>query len=221
MANKMGSMSPLFSFASALDTRRATPEIWSLTRGGITELWGGVSTGRTAFAQWMIGNATLGGEVVAVVDCNDAFDPASARKAGTDLGKLLWVQCGHRLEIALKAAELILHNGGFGLIVLDLGDVTLGALHKIPISYWYRFQRAVEHTPSALVILARQSVARSCSIRQIAFEQQHLWWRGAPPFQTIDRLELQAALKKPMSGFSLPVQALGNRVFNRHAMAGA
>jgi hypothetical protein len=159
-------------------------------------------------AQWMLANATRGGEVTAVVDCDDAFDPGSARKAGVDLAKLLWVQCGHRLEIALKAMDLILHSGGFGLVLLDLGDMPSGALQRIPGSYWYRFQRAVEHTPSGLVIVARQPVARSCSIRQLTFQQQRLCWRGCSPFQTIERLELQAISQKPMSGIPLPVQAV-------------
>ena len=145
MANIAASVRPLSSFTTQFEARPSEPELWTLSRGGITEILGEASTGRTALAQWMLTNATRGGEVSAVVDCDDVFDPASARKAGADLGKLLWVQCGHRLETALKATDLILHSGGFGLIVLDLGELTSGALQKIPTSYAYRFQRAVEH----------------------------------------------------------------------------
>jgi recA bacterial DNA recombination protein len=221
MANITSSVRPLSSFSAPLEARRTGPELWTLPRGGITEILGEASTGRTALAQWMIANATRGGEVVAVVDCDDAFDPASAQSAGADLGKLLWVQCGHRLEIALKATDLILHSGGFGLIVLDLGDVMSSAMQKVPMSYWYRFQRAVEHTPSALLIVGRQSAARSCSIRQLDFQQQRLWWRGRPPFQTLERLELQAASRKPMISVPLAVQVLGRNVLRRDAMAGA
>ncbi len=202
------SVQTLSRLAARFEVRSGTPGLWTLTRGGITEIFGEASSGRTAMAQWMLANATRGGEVAAVVDCDDAFDPGSARKAGVDLAKLLWVQCGHRLEIALKATDLILHSGGFGLVLLDLGDMPSGALQRIPGSYWYRFQRAVEHTPSALVIVARQPVARSCSIRQLAFQQQRLSWRGCPPFQTIERLELQAISQKPMSGIPLPVEIL-------------
>ena len=202
------SVQTLSRLAARFEVRTGTSSLWTLTRGGITELLGEVSSGRTAMAQWLLANATRGGEVAAVVDCDDAFDPGSARKAGVDLAKLLWVQCGHRLEIALKATDLILHSGGFGLVLLDLGDMHSGALQRIPGSYWYRFQRAVEHTPSALVIVARQPVARSCSIRQLEFQQQRLFWRGCPPFQTIERLQLQAVSKKPMSGVPLPIEIL-------------
>jgi hypothetical protein len=203
MANK-AAVQPLSHFTKSWEV---PPGLWTLSRGGITEIFGETSSGRTALAQWMLANTTLGGEVAAVVDCDDAFDPGSARKAGADLSKLLWVQCGHRLDVALKAADLILHSGGFGLVVLDLGDVTAAALQKIPLTYWFRYQRAVEHTPSAMLIVARQPVARSCSVRQAGFEQKRLWWKGRPPFQIIDRLELRATPRKPM-GAPQPVDAL-------------
>ena len=169
----------------------------ALPRGTICEILGEPSTGRTAVAQSMLTTVTTGGEVVAVVDCNDAFDPASAQNSGVDLSKLLLVQCGHRLEHALRATDMILHSGGFGLIVLDLCDVLYSALNRIPISYWHRFRRAVEHTPSILLVLARQSIARSCAARQFALRQQAIQWRGLPPFQTIHCLAMEAVSRKP------------------------
>lgn len=201
----MAKSAALLSFWQPLSFRPLPPDPRTLTRGGITEILGDPSSGRTTLSQSMLRNATLGGEISAVVDCHDAFDPVSARNAGVDLGKLLWVQCGHRVEAALRATDLILHAGGFGLIVLDLGDATPAMLQKVPVSYWYRFQRAIEHTPSALVIVARQAVARSSSIRQIEFKRRKIWWKGNAPFQTIDRLELQVASRKPMSGVPLIV----------------
>jgi recombination protein RecA len=147
----------------------------------------------------MLATATLGGEVMAWIDLNDSFDPASAVSAGADLSKMLWVQCRHRLETALKAADRVLHSGGFGLIVLDLCDVTAAALQRVPLSYWYRIRRAIEHTPSILLILARQSMAKSCSSCQIGLGEPLLEWRGLPPFQTIVRLESQAVSRKPFS----------------------
>jgi len=125
----------------------------------------------------MLATATLGGEVVAVVDSNDTFDPVSAQRAGADLGKLLWVQCGHRLETALRAADMILHSGGFRLILLDLCDMAPAVLDRVPVSYWYRFSRVIEHTPSLLLILSRQSAARSGATRQ--FGLRHRCFNGA------------------------------------------
>ena len=195
------------AFARAPQLGDITHGISGLPRGAISEILGAESTGRTALAHSMVATSTLGGEVTAVVDTDDAFDPASAQRAGADLGKLLWVQCGHRLETALKATDMILHSGGFGLVLLDLGDATPAALNRVPVSCWYRFRRAVEHTPSILLILSRQSAARSCTVRQFVLQQQKVQWRGAPPFQIIDRLETEAASSKPMGIAPIRLQA--------------
>jgi hypothetical protein len=203
MANILAQPKPLSSFPSAgvrAGTMEVTHGLSSLPRGAITEILGATSTGRTALAQSVLALATRGGEVAALIDCDDSFDPTSARQAGADLGKLLWVQCGHQLETALKAADMIVHSGGFGLVVLDLCDAAPAALQRIPISYWYRFRRAVEHTPSILLLLASQPVARSCSSRQLDLQKPLIHWRGQTPFQTIERLDAQVFSRKPMNG---------------------
>jgi recombination protein RecA len=155
----------------------------------------------------MLATATLGGEVVAVVDSNDTFDPVSAQRAGADLGKLLWVQCGHRLETALQASDMILHSGGFGLILVDLCDMAPAVLDRMPVSYWYRFRRAIEHTSSLMLILSRQSVARSCATRQFGLRQQMVHWRGEAPFQTMQWLAMEAASRKPMGTSPVNLEA--------------
>ncbi len=69
----------------------------------------------------------------------------------------------HRLEQVLRATDLLLESGGFGLIVLDLGDVPPQAAHHIPLTTWFRFRRAVEHKPTMLLVLEQQPIAGSCS----------------------------------------------------------
>jgi recombination protein RecA len=190
-----------------VDFEDALRGLCSLPRGSITEILGDRSTGRTALAQSMLATATLAGEVAAWIDGHDSFDPASAARAGADLGKLLWVQCAHSMETAVKAADMVLHSGGFGLIVLDLCDVPSIALQRIPLSYWYRLRRAVEHTPTILLILGRQSVARSSS-HQLAMTRSMLEWRGLPPFQTIVRMESEAVSKKPFEAPPIKLDVL-------------
>jgi hypothetical protein len=69
----------------------------------------------------------------------------------------------HRLEQVLKAADLILQSGGFGLIVLDLTGIPERFVRRIPLTSWFRFQRAVEHTKSALVVLSEAPCAQTCA----------------------------------------------------------
>ncbi len=158
----------------------------------------------------MLATATRGGEVCAVIDTSDAFDPASALKCGADLGKLLWIQCGHRLETALKSADMILHSGGFGLVLLDLCDVAPVAFERVPTSCWYRFRLAVEPTPTVLLILARQSIARSCAVRQFDLQHELVHWGGTAPFQTIDRLDTRATTRKPPQGSDVKLHVFAN-----------
>ena len=67
------------------------------------------------------------------------------------------------LEQLLRVADLLLESGGFGLIALDLGDLPPQMARRIPLTTWFRFRRAVEHTPTVLLAIERQSIAGSCS----------------------------------------------------------
>jgi hypothetical protein len=69
----------------------------------------------------------------------------------------------HRLEQVLRATDLLLESGGFGLILLDLADIPLQAARRIPLTTWFRFRRAVEHKPTMLLVLEQQPIAGSCS----------------------------------------------------------
>ena len=76
-------------------------------------------------------------------------------------------QSEHRLEQVLRATDLLLESGGFGFIVLDLGDLPLQAARRIPLTTWFRFRRAVEHTPTVLLAVEQQPIAGSCSSLQL------------------------------------------------------
>jgi hypothetical protein len=139
-----------------------------LPRGCLTEICGPASSGRTTVLLAALAAATRRGEFCAVVDASDALDPQSAAAAGVELNRLLWVRCGesspeHCLEQLMRAADLLLESGGFGLIALDLSDLPPQAASRIPLTTWFRFRRAVEHTPTVLLAIERQSIAGSCS----------------------------------------------------------
>jgi len=173
--------------------RRLLP---GLPRGAVSEITGLRSSGRTALTHSLLAAATLGGEIAAIVDCNDAFEPASAARAGADLDKLLWVRCGGRLDYALKAADIILHGGGFGLVVLDLCEAPAAVLQRIPFSCWRRFQRAVAHTPTALLVAAGRPTA-ACAARRLEMGQRRALWQGREPFQLLAGIDVEAGLRKP------------------------
>ena len=69
----------------------------------------------------------------------------------------------HRLEQVLRATDLLLESGGFGLIVLDLADIPWHAARRIPLTTWFRFRRAVEYKHTILLAIEQQPIAGSCS----------------------------------------------------------
>jgi len=74
-----------------------------------------------------------------------------------------------RLEQVLRATDLLLESGGFGLIVLDLADLPPQDARRIPLSTWFRFRRAVENKPTILLALEPQPIAGSCSSLLLQF----------------------------------------------------
>jgi hypothetical protein len=96
-----------------------------LPRGKLTELTGARSSGRMTLALSALAATQRAGELVAVVDAADAFDPPSAHAAGVVLPRLLWVRPPGQTA-ALQAADRVLDAGGFGLVVLYLAGVARG-----------------------------------------------------------------------------------------------
>src|ERR1700675_1803657 len=92
--------------------------------GGITEIVGGPSSGRTRLLVACLRDVTRCGAIAALVDTDHVFDPVGAARAGVELSRLLWVRCGRRPDRALRAADLLVRCPGLALIALDTGDFT-------------------------------------------------------------------------------------------------
>ena len=146
-----------------------------LPRGAITELLGPASSGRTTLLLASLRAATERDEVFALVDANDSFDPASAASADVDLDQLLWVRCSDA-DRALKAVDLLLQSGGFGLVALDLGDISTAGARRIPSSWWHRFRRAIENTPTCLLVIEHEPNARSCASLALELSKENAAW---------------------------------------------
>ncbi len=159
-----------------------------LPRGALSEFAGVTSSGRTGVMLSALAEASQRQEICALVDASDSFDPASASAAGVDLERLLWVRCGksmrgdvvlqsgsrtprqrnnfafsEALEQVLKVTDLLLHAGGFGMVVLDLGDVPAESVRRIPLTSWFRFRRAVEPTETVLLLIEQEACAKTCA----------------------------------------------------------
>ena len=164
-------------------------------RGQVSEVVGPSSSGRTSLAWAALAAATLRGESVALIDTFDRFDPPTAHACGIELSRLLWVRGqavsktavaidpawlpGVRavngpgtfmervIDRAIKSLNLVVQSGVCTMVVLDLIDVPAVALRRLPASTWFRIERAIEGSETAVLILSAIPVARSAGGRSI------------------------------------------------------
>lgn len=161
------------------DEGRLAPAGWApldvplgggLRRGHLSEIIGARSSGRMAVFCRIAAAATARGELVAVVDTDDRFDPASAAAAGVDLGRVLWVRETGQADRAVKAMHLVLQAGGFGVVACDLSDVGSRSLRQFPHTTWMRLSRAIEGGLTVALLIGSGHIARSPGGVTIALE---------------------------------------------------
>jgi recombination protein RecA len=155
------------------------PEL-EFPRGAVTEIHGPPSSGRTSLLHSALASATAREEVCALIDVDDAFDPASAHANGVALHRVLWIRCGHNAERALKVTDLIVQGGGFGMVAMDLGSTAPETARRIPPASWFRFRHAVQNTRSALLVIEQGPFARSCAALSLETRRGAVLWSGAP-----------------------------------------
>jgi recombination protein RecA len=152
-----------------------------MPRGQLSELTGARSAGCTSLLLQMMAAATQRGELVALVDTVDRLDVASLEAAGADLSRVLWIRgqstgpLEWALDRALKALNLVLQAGGFGLVAIDLADVPGRALRGLPFTTGLRVQRVVEGRDTACVLVACEPVARSAGGLTLTLTGRTTW----------------------------------------------
>jgi hypothetical protein len=130
-----------------------------LTKGAITELTSAPpNAGSASLIAALLKAAARDRYFVALIDGCDSFDPQSVGAA--ILPHLLWVRCRKAAE-AMQAADLLLRDGNFPLVILDLMLNPAEELRKIPQTNWYRLQRLVEPAPTAFLALTRGNMISS------------------------------------------------------------
>ena len=181
-----------------------------LPRGRVTELAGARSAGRTALACRIAASATTAAETIAWVDPEDTLDPAAANAAGVALSRTLWVRPRSPGD-ALRATEILLGAGGFGLVVLD-PDAHLVSLGRT--GSWIRLARAAERTGSTLLVLTTTPQVGSCAALglEILGHQAH-WSQGPGQLALLDGISSSIAVARSRSG------GMGRALVLRHAGA--
>ena len=148
-----------------------------IVRSRVSEIVARSGFGRTSLAASFVAVATRRGEVAAWIDSTGAFDPHSIAAAGADLSRILWIgadavlrardaaESGSlqsvsarplRSHAAIKAADLVLSAGGFGLVVIDFGFAIGSRTRTLTLSAALRLTRAAEQSGAAVIVLAER-----------------------------------------------------------------
>jgi hypothetical protein len=177
-----------------------------MPRGQLSEIVGARSAGRTTLLLQLLAAATRRDEIAGIVDTFDCLDVASAAAAGVELDRLLWIR-GHSspaalvdrsIERALKALNLVLQAGGFGVVAIDFADAPLAALNRIPFTTWLRIQRTIEGSETACILAGPRPLARSAGGMTLSLT-------GCPQWHGVgDR-------SRRLTGFELAVRVISPR----------
>jgi hypothetical protein len=183
--------------------------------GRLSEICGAPSSGRTSLALSLLAETLERGVLAAWIDLADAFDPASAVAAGSDLEHLLWVRARSEDE-ALRSCERLLQTEGFELIILDLA--LQEALQETPSGIgstiarkprpkkagvtirdvsWLRLARLAASTRTVLVAISNTSTTGSRA--ELVLEMKPLGARFVGPPSLLDALETTAVLRRHRS----------------------
>jgi hypothetical protein len=174
----------------------------------------------------VIAAATARGEVAALIDTFDRLDVASAVAAQVQLERLLWVRgqaisktegamdarwvpgetsaiggptglLERTVDRALKALNLVLQAGGFGVVVIDLVDVPASALKRVPFTTWLRVQRAIEASETACVLMVPEPLARSAGGLTLTLAGRTTWTGAADRSRCVAGLDVRVRVVSP------------------------
>ena len=172
----------------------------AFTRGTVAEIIGGPSSGKTSLSLSLLAKLTAAGEICAVVDSSDSFDPCSAILAGVELENLLWVKCGGDLERSFMSADYLMQAKGFGAIWLNLNGLPQQKLRIVPKTYWYRYRTHVRDTPTLLLVTAEEPVTGSASQQAFIFEREQTVWSGRGRYKLLRELRISLRSRKRFEG---------------------
>ncbi len=136
-----------------------------LPAGRLTELVSAVPSGggQTVLAS-LIAATQAARQRIALVDGSDAFAPGAV--PADMLRHLVWVRCRAPGE-AFAAADILVRDGNYAVVVLDLRGCAERALRRTPASTWYRLQRAAEGGSVAVLVQTQSPLVPAVPARLV------------------------------------------------------
>lgn len=203
---KMRHLSLVKSLSHLKEEQRHSDEILlesaglAFTRGSVAEIAGEPSSGKTSLSLFLLAKLTSAGEICAVVDSSNSFDPCSAVLAGIELENLLWVKCGGDIEKAFMSADYLVQAKGFGAIWLNLNGLADQKLKMVPKTYWYRYRNRIKETPTLLLVTAEEPVTGSASQQSFLFTRDEAVWSGTGRYKLLHEFHIRMNSRKQFYG---------------------
>ena len=121
-----------------------------LPAGKLTELVSeGASSGGQLVLARLLQATRAARQRVALIDGADGFAPEAV--ATDALRHLVWVRA-HNLDETLAAADVLVRDGNYAVVVLDLRGIAERVLRRTPSPSWHRLHRAAESRPAAMLV---------------------------------------------------------------------
>ncbi len=198
----MGNLSLVKSLSHLQEEQKYTDEVvlerWGIAflRGGLAEIAGEPSSGKTSLPLTLLSQLTQTGEICAVVDSANSFDPCSAVLGGVELENLLWVRCGGDLEKAFMSADMLVQAKGFGVVWFNLNGLSQKQLRMVPKTYWYRYRNRIKETPTIFIVTAAEPIVGSASQRSFSFTRDRALWSGVGRYKLLREFHLSCHSRK-------------------------
>ncbi len=173
-----------------------------LPQGAITELISPqTSAGSALLIHALIHSACRNNYFLALIDGRDSFDPCGLDNPS--MRNLLWLRCNKAYE-TIKTADLLLRDGNFPLVIVDLVLNAPKEFGKIPQTNWYRLQRLIEMVPTACLVLTRYEMVGSAQLKLVLENSWDLKFFEQDAFS---RLRIVVKRSHPQSEISSEVRA--------------
>lgn len=177
-------------------------------RGAVSDLVGGPSSGRTSVLIATLASATARGELAGLVDTFDRFDPVTAAAAGVRLERVLWVRgsplgaaarpplVARAVSQAIRALDLIVRAGGFGVAALDLAGAPGRALRDLPPATWMRLAHANEGQSTVCLLVGDLAMGRSARGVSVRLQAARAWIGSSPQSRRLAGLDVRARIER-------------------------
>jgi hypothetical protein len=160
-----------------------------LPTGRLTELVSSTpgSGGQTIIAE-LLRHTRAARQRVALIDAANGF--VAEDVPPDQLRHLIWVRA-HGANEAFAAVDVLVRDGNYAVVIVDLRGLAERALLKTPAAVWHRLRHASEASPSAVLVQTTTALVPAVPCRLVLREAVALAKRRTPRAQLADALTIE------------------------------